>query len=229
MVSRAGAGGSGQRAWKILALVLLAGVVAFQRLGQAPVYIDDEAREGVYARAMLATNDFVLPMVPYHLENGLPLPDKPPLFHWIAIAGVHVRELLQTGRWLTPAESAANFDDASLRFPSALAACVMVLGVATLGASLVGKRGALLASLVLITSLQFVHQSRFGRVDMVFATGLCMAMLAAGRAMIETNRRWLWIAGGFLGLATLGKGPMSFVLFGARPVWSSRAHSGGVA
>ena len=64
----------------IVLLMFWTFVVCFQRLGEAPVYIDNEAREGVCVRAMLASGDYVLPHVPYHLENGLPIPDKPPLF-----------------------------------------------------------------------------------------------------------------------------------------------------
>ena len=69
------------------ALLVWALVTGFLRVGAAPVYIQNEAREGVYARAMLDTGNFVLPAVPNHVENGEIIPDKPPLTHWLS-AGV---------------------------------------------------------------------------------------------------------------------------------------------
>ena len=72
-------------AW-VAALVAWALVACFNRLGEAPVFITNEAREGVYVRAMLASENFVAPPLSNHLENGEWIPDKPPLFHWRVLA-----------------------------------------------------------------------------------------------------------------------------------------------
>src|SRR5262249_62408954 len=81
-----------------LGLCCLALVLCFARLGSAPVYTINEAREGVYVRAMLDTGDRVLPRVPNHVENGEIFPDKPPLFHWISALATAARGGLTTGR-----------------------------------------------------------------------------------------------------------------------------------
>src|SRR5258705_4490912 len=147
--------------WSI-ALILAALVASFTRLGREPVFILNEAREGVYARAMIAKGNWVLPQVENHVENGELIPDKPPLFHWIAAAVTWLR----AGISGTAAEGkltvARTFDEWSLRAPSALAGCMTIVAILWLGAGLVGSRAALLAAAALIASWQFVNQSRYG-------------------------------------------------------------------
>ena len=72
-------------------------VVVFTRLGTAPVYIENEAREGIYIRAMLQTGNWILPNVPDHVECGEIVPDKPPLFHWLGASAVKVFEQFYRG------------------------------------------------------------------------------------------------------------------------------------
>lgn len=205
------AGGARSRLLGPALLAVWAVVSCFARLGAPPVYVANEAREGVYARSMLASGDFVLPSVSNHVENGETVPDKPPLFHWLAAGAAEARAAL-TGRPTAAAEVSAAFDEWTLRFPSALGGCVMVLAVAVLGAPLVGERAALLAATALLTSWQFSFQARYGRVDMVFATCLTVGMLLAGRAVLEGSRRALVGAGVACGLAVLAKGPLGIVL-----------------
>src|SRR5438093_12671414 len=60
------------------ALIALAVVLAALPIG-SDVYQGGEAREGLVAREMLRTGDWILP-----LWNGSVVPSKPPLFHWLA-------------------------------------------------------------------------------------------------------------------------------------------------
>src|SRR5256885_11671001 len=60
------------------ALVALAVVLAALPIG-SDLYQGGEAREGLVAREMLRTGDWILP-----LWNGSVVPSKPPLFHWLA-------------------------------------------------------------------------------------------------------------------------------------------------
>ncbi len=186
------------RAILIGALVLWALVNCFNRLGVPPVYTTNEAREGVYVRAMLDSGNLVAPVVPNHLENGELIPDKPPLFHWLSAAATWLR--------------GGRFDEWALRFPSALGAVVMVFAVALGGASLVGERAAILAAAVLLTSFQFSYQARLGRVDMIFACCVTVAVLAAGRAIVGRRPRSLVLAAAAAALAVLAKGPLGLVL-----------------
>lgn len=59
---------------RVLVSALWATAILFRGLGDAHVYIANEAREGVYARAMLSAGNFVLPEIPNHLGNDSTLP-----------------------------------------------------------------------------------------------------------------------------------------------------------
>ena len=126
--------GTGRRRLLLGALALWAALTIFSRLGGAPVYIINEGREGVYVRAMLDTGDWILPSVPNHVECGETIPDKPPLFHWIAGAATGVRGALASGRVLAGSELSRRFDEWTLRSPSAIAGVLMFLTVLVLSA-----------------------------------------------------------------------------------------------
>jgi 4-amino-4-deoxy-L-arabinose transferase-like glycosyltransferase len=205
----------GARRVAIAAVAVWALVACFFRLGEPLVVISNEAREGVYVRAMLRSGDFVAPLVANHVENGEIIPDKPPLFHWVAAAATVLRSLLSGGPAAPGPELSRQFDEWALRFPSALFASVLVISVAVLGAALVGNRGALCAAAVLLTSAQFGYQARFGRVDMTFACFASLAALLAGRALLDPHEvRRVPLVGAAAGLAVLAKGPLGAVLPG---------------
>jgi 4-amino-4-deoxy-L-arabinose transferase-like glycosyltransferase len=197
-------------AW-IAALVVWALIACFNRLGNAPVVITNEAREGVYARAMLASGDFVAPSVSNHLENGEWIPDKPPLFHWLAAGATWTRSLFHqpivSGEGL-----ARQFDEWTLRAPSALAASLLIFSTVVAGTPLVGGRASLLGAAMLLTTFFFSYQARFGRVDMLFTSLATLATLLAGGAMVEQRPRRLCFAGVVAGLAMLAKGPLGLLL-----------------
>ncbi len=178
------------------------------------MFITNEAREGVYARAMLASGNFVAPSVPYHLENGEWIPDKPPLFHWMAAGAAWARATLVGPPVSSGEDLARRFDEWALRAPSAAAASLLIVSTAVAGAPLIGGRAALFAAAVLLTTFQFSYQARFGRVDMLLATLATLATLLAGRAMLERRPGWLYFAGAVAGLAVLAKGPLGVVLPG---------------
>ncbi len=203
------------RSIAIAAVAAWALVACFSRLGEPPVVITNEAREGVYVRAMLRSGDFLAPLVQNHVENDELVPDKPPLFHWVAAAATLLRSRLSGGPRVPGPDLSRRVDEWTLRFPSALCACLLVISVATLGSSFVGERAALCAAAVLLTSAQFGYQARFGRVDMTLACFASLATLLAGRALLDPREdRWLPLAGAAAGLAVLAKGPLGAVLPG---------------
>ena len=94
-----------------LGILLWSVATGFFRLGAAPVYVNNEAREGVYVRAMLDTGDWILPQVPNHVENGEIVPDKPPLFHWISASVAWIRTAFTTRSMPTGGEVSRCFDE----------------------------------------------------------------------------------------------------------------------
>jgi 4-amino-4-deoxy-L-arabinose transferase-like glycosyltransferase len=193
-------------------VVAAAALVIVGRLGTAPVYILNEAREGVYTRAMLELGDFVLPVVPNHVENGEHIPDKPPLLHWLSAALTAGRVWITTGRLPNRAAVAAAYDAWSLRLPSALAALLMLAVIAGVGRHLIGDRAALLGAATLLASWQFLHQARYGRVDMLFASCVTAATVLLGRALLDGSARALLLAAFAAGCAVLAKGPLGIAL-----------------
>lgn len=202
----------GRRLAATAALLAWALATSFLRVGAAPVYILNEAREGVYARAMLDSGNFVLPSVPSHVENGETIPDKPPLTHWLSAGVTALRVWVSDGHLPAGPALAARYDEWSLRFPSGLIAVVTVAAIALIGRHLVGDRAALLAGATLLASWQFVHQARFGRVDMALCGCVTLAMLWAGRALLDGAAHSLLFAAAAAGLAVLAKGPLGVAL-----------------
>ena len=195
-----------------VALVILALALGLFRLGSAPVYIGNEAREGVYARAMLETGNWILPTVHNHVENGEIIPDKPPLFHWIAASSAWLRTAISTVSFPTGLTVSQRFDEIDSRMPSLLCSTALVWVMLQRGRRMIGDRAALLAAASLITSSQFVEQAAYGRVDMTLALFMTTSMLLLGEALLDGSHRALYCATVCVGLAVLSKGPIGLIL-----------------
>ena len=195
-----------------LALVAWAFASSLFRLGDAPVYIGNEAREGVYARAMLETGNWILPSVPNHVENGEIIPDKPPLFQWIAASSAWLRRAMSTASLPSGIDASRHFDEIDLRMPSLLCSTALIWCIVQRSRRLIGDRAALLAAACTLTSFQFIEQSTYGRVDMALALFVTLTLLLLGEALLEGSRPALLAAAFCSGLAVLSKGPIGFVL-----------------
>ena len=199
--------------YTVIGFGLWAAVMCFTRLG-SPVYIENEAREGIYVRAMFDTGNFILPEVPNHVECGEIVPDKPPLLHWLAVAATWSRSIITTARLQSGESLSHSFNESLLRFPSALTGVLTILGIILFGRPIIGERAAYLAAGCLLTSWQFIHQSRYGRVDMVFTFCVTMAMLLLIRAVLNSSKKPFRAAAAMSGLAVISKGPLGIVLPG---------------
>ena len=156
---------------------------------QSPFASKGESREGLVVKDMIEQHDLILP-----LRNGVDIPSKPPLFHWVGVYALRTLGL--------PPES-------SIRFPSVLAA--------SMGATLFfifvferfGSARAWLSLLLLVTSVEWARSASLARVDMMFSFALFGSFLVLVR-FIERRAEWFWgalLLGGFLALAVLTKGP----------------------
>jgi 4-amino-4-deoxy-L-arabinose transferase-like glycosyltransferase len=161
---------------------------------------------------MLDTGDWILPQLPNHVENEEIVPDKPPLFHWIAASVAGARTALTTHAVPTGAETSRAFDEWALRFPSVACGVLMVAGIALRGRRLIGDRTALLAATSLVLSAQYVRQSQYGRVDMTMAAFVTWSVLLLGEALLDASPRALLGAAATSRMAVLGKGPIGLVL-----------------
>lgn len=168
----------------------------FHALGTLPFYTIGEPREALEIWEEIHTGEWVLPS-----RNGIDLPSKPPLFHWLG--GLTA---LATG----------TVDEFAARFPSALLATVTVLLVYGYGARKWGTAAGMFAACMLATNFEWIRAARGARVDMVlttFLTGACIAFEAAASGA-SPRRLPLILFYLCMGLATLAKGPIGFLLPG---------------
>ena len=177
-----------------LAVVALAVALGGRPIG-SDIYEGGEAREGLVAREMVETGDWILP-----LWNGTVVPSKPPLFHWLVAAGARL-----TGAGVTAR---------TLRAPSVVLGGGVVLLVFLAGRRWGGEDVGFLAALVLATTPQFLREAGDGRVDMTLCTAITGAQLAFVHAMRGGGPATSVVLALCLALAMLAKGPVGPGLVG---------------
>ncbi|MGH7960503.1 MAG: ArnT family glycosyltransferase, partial [Candidatus Binatia bacterium] len=135
-----------------LGLGLLCAFLYLWGLGEKPFYTKAEPREASVVWEITTTGEWILP-----LRNGVMIPSKPPLFHWlgalISLAWGEVNEL-------------------TIRLPSALLALLGVLLTYSAGTALWGVEAGLIAALILGTSFEWMRTAITARVDMTLT--VCM-------------------------------------------------------
>ncbi|MBI3325173.1 MAG: glycosyltransferase family 39 protein [Nitrospinae bacterium] len=179
--------------WLAAGFILAATVpLFFLGLGDRIIWIPLEARYALVAREMWEGGHWILP----HL-GGMVYPDKPPLLFW----SIGLLSALGSGvtEW-------------TARLPSALAAVCVCLMTWRMGARLLSPRAGLLAAFVLATSGGFFWSGRQASPDMLltlWVTGACWALWEWLTAKQQVGAI---IAGLCMGVATLAKGPVGFLL-----------------
>jgi len=144
---------------RVLLWALLATAVAFLLVeaGHTPFFEPDESRYAEIPREMLATGDFVAP----HL-NGFRYYEKPPLHYWAVAASM---SLFGETEW-------------AARLPVKLSAAGMVLVTVLFARRRFGERIALLAGLIVATSLLVVALARLNIIDTPLSFALSSAAFA---------------------------------------------------
>lgn len=175
-------------------LFALIAILHFWRLGAVPLYSVGEPREGVQVVDEYYNHSWILP-----LRNGVDVPSKPPLYHWLA--------------GLT-ALAAGGVDEWVVRFPSAAVGVATVLAVGWFGARRWDALAGIAAACILATNFEWLKASHAARVDMTLTGCLTAAMLALGR-IVEAPvpspaARWTFY--GAMALGVLAKGPVGIAL-----------------
>jgi 4-amino-4-deoxy-L-arabinose transferase-like glycosyltransferase len=173
-------------------IVGLSSVTVGLGLGRTGRLTYHEAFVAQAAREMITTGDLLVPTM-----GGRPWLEKPPLAIWLVVLGSRL---------------AGGVGEVVARMPSALAAMLLALGVASLAARHHGSSVGLLAGLVQATTSWTVMRGRLAEADMLLAALITWIMLAFDRvrccAEVEEPwsvwwRRLFWLG---LGLSTLLKG-----------------------
>ncbi len=176
-----------------LAVVLAcACAMLFTRLGAAPVERNSELRCHAVAQGMVESGDWVVPRF-----EGTPRLQKPPLYYWLASASA-----LAVGGEVTLGAT---------RFPSALAALALGFVVFFWGRSTFGAARALLAVVVLVSTLQFSTSGRRGDAEMTLALWTAASLFAFDRWRANARPAALVAFTAALALAFLSKATVAFV------------------
>jgi len=154
----------------------------------------EELRYAEITREMLVNGDWVL----LHI-NGVPYPDKPPLFFWLmALTCV----------------STGTVSAWAIRLTSAVAGLGCLVLTYRLGARLRDERLGLLCAWLLFTTPFFTWTAGEARMDMLltlFIMGALYCFYADYSSKQEAARRWA-AAYVLMGLGVLTKGPIGFLL-----------------
>ncbi|MGH9470400.1 MAG: ArnT family glycosyltransferase [Terriglobia bacterium] len=179
------------RAW--LLLLVVAGCMFFAGLGRLPLLEPDEGRNAEVAREMLVTHDWVTP----HYDSFAYL-DKPVVLFWMIAGSFAV---------LGTSELAA-------RLPSALLATATVLLAWWMGRRMFGTRAGLRAGVILAVSPFVFAFARLVIFDMPLTFLVSVALFCFWMASRQPVRRLGLDALAFaaMGVATLTKGPVGFLL-----------------
>lgn len=164
----------------------------FRGIGETEFYDKQEAREALVIWEIHNSGNWILP-----LRNEEEIPAKPPFYHWL---GAMLSSVL------------GRVDELSARLPSALLGTLGVLVTYAVGALLWGSGAGLVAALVLSTSFEW-RAAREARVDMALTfVLLCSFVFFLYQYKNGGGRIKAILLGVLLGLATLAKGPLGFVL-----------------
>lgn len=185
--------GAGDRKWLWIALGGLL-VVRLIMLIWLPFTDTTEARYAEIARKMVETGDWITPQFDY----GVPFWGKPPLHTWLSAIGMKVFGvgpfgarifILATGLgvlWLLYDWARANR----------------------------GADQALVAVVILASTVLFFISSGFVMTDMAMVLGTTASMVGFHRAVSHEggSRRWAYVFFAGLAVGLLAKGPVAFVL-----------------
>jgi 4-amino-4-deoxy-L-arabinose transferase-like glycosyltransferase len=179
---------------KYLFLLLAIGALLFLfKIGDRDLWDPDETRYALVAREMRESGNWILP----HLDGSV-YAEKPPLFFWL----VNLSSLI-----LGEDSEFAN------RLPSALAGLACLLITLLFGERLFHLRIGFLSGLALATCFLFPQLSRWMMLDSLFTLLFLLTLLTFYRGVEreENRRRDYLLAGLFMGLGVLTKGPIAYL------------------
>jgi 4-amino-4-deoxy-L-arabinose transferase-like glycosyltransferase len=179
-------------AWRAALIgALVAAIATLPGLGTGTLWDNSETAYGEVAREILLYHDPVV----LHL-NGVPWFVQPPLYFWMAALFAQI----------------FGTSEFALRLPSALATIAMGGAVGYVVARTTSSRAAILASIVLSTSLMQAIVGHLAIMDALLDLAVVVAILSWFGAL-RTGSRLAWYVGWIaLGFGILAKGPVAPVV-----------------
>jgi 4-amino-4-deoxy-L-arabinose transferase-like glycosyltransferase len=188
-------------------ILFLGTLVILPGLAALPVTDRDEGRFVQASKQMMETGDLV----------DIRFQDQP---RWKKPAGIY---------WLQAmSASALGGVEAPIwayRIPSALAAFLVALMTAWAAGPLIGQRGAVLAGLMMVSTLLLAVEGNIAKTDAALAASATAALGAMAHLLLGTSRRWValvfWLA---IAASILLKGPIvpTIVILALAAFWIIR-------
>ena len=174
-------------------LGLLAALLVFLGLGSMGLTDRDEGRNAEAGREMLETGNWVSPTFNYEPRFA-----KPALVYWLMSLSYH---------WF-------GVDEFSARLPSAVFGLGLILLQYGFVSRFCGPAVGLFSALMLLLNLQIIGLSRMVLTDsvLIFLTTLSLYSFWLGFHGRSHERWWRWVCYLAMGLATLAKGPVGFLV-----------------
>lgn len=174
-------------------LLALCGILFFWNLGALGLTDRDEGRNAEAGREMLETGDWMSPTFNYEPRYA-----KPALVYWLM--GASYRTF--------------GISEFAARFPSALFGLGLVLMLYLFLTRLRDANTGLLGALMLALNLQMIGLNRMALTDsvLIFFTTLSLFAFWLGFQTTRERRPWMWICYAAMGIATLAKGPVGFLV-----------------
>ena len=174
-------------------LCLLAGLLQFFGLGSMGLTDRDEGRNAEAGREMLETGDWISPTFNYEPRFA-----KPVLVYWL---------MSLSYRWF-------GVDEFSARLPSAVFGFGLILLQYGFASRFCGPAVGLLAAMMLLLNIQIIGLSRMVLTDsvLIFFTTLSLYGFWLGLHGRHGERWWRWVLYLGMGMATLAKGPVGFLV-----------------
>lgn len=155
-----------------------------------------EPSDGFYteaAREMLECGNFIVPQLNYE-----PFYDKPIFIYWLIIAAYKL----------------IGVSTFAARLPSALSAIGMCLSTFVFVRSLIERRAAVSAAVILCTSLMLVLIGHVALIDTALSLMTEISALSFFLALETPKKHLLWLGYSAIGIGFLLKGPVILVLVG---------------
>ena len=169
-------------------------VLIFAGLGRNHLIPWDEAIYAKVAKNMVVNNEYIVP----HWDSlATGWFEKPPLYMWMMSFFMKI----------------LGFNSWAARLPSAIFGFLTVILVYLFGKKLFNKTAALISSLSLITTVQFLYYSRASMLDVAVTFFITLALYLYWLAK-KSEKKHLWILSGVsIGLAVMTKGFVGLLPF----------------
>lgn len=172
-------------------LAVLAGLLFLPFLGQAHLFDWDEINFAEAAREMLATGNYTSVTIDYQ-----PFWEKPPLFLWMQMVAM---KLFGVGEY-------------AARFPNAVAGILTVILLFQIGKKLRNEQFGLVWSLLYMASILPHFYFKSGIIDPWFNLFIFLGVYRFLRGIDQNSWKQYALAGLYIGLATLTKGPVAILI-----------------